>query len=86
MEIIGAIIVAVITGGLSLVGVILTNVSGNKQIENQLMTAQKVTDVKIDNLTDEVKKHNSFAEKIPVIENRLDNLERTVDDLKEGSR
>lgn len=82
-SILGAIIVALITGGLSLVGVIITNASSNKQIENQLVTAQMVTDVKLDKLTEEVKKHNAFAERIPVIETRLDRVEGDIKSLKE---
>lgn len=80
--VLSAIIVAIITGGLSLVGVIITNASSNRQIENQLVTAQKITDVKIDQLTQEVRKHNTFAEKIPIIENRLDRAEQDIKDLK----
>ena len=53
------IITALITGGLSLVGVIITNVSSSKKIEAQLMTAQAVTDTKIETLTEEVRKHNT---------------------------
>lgn len=56
-----SIITAFITGGLALVGIIITNITSNKQIENKLITAQAVTDTKIDQLTDEVKKHNNFA-------------------------
>ena len=82
-SILGAIIVAIITGVLSLVGVIITNASSNKQIENQLVTAQKVTDVKIDQLTAEVRKHNTLAERIPIIETRLDRVEQDIRDLKE---
>lgn len=82
-SILGAIIVAIITGVLSLVGVIITNASSNKQIENQLVTAQKVTDVKIDQLTAEVRKHNTLAERIPIIETRLERVEQDIRDLKE---
>ena len=53
------IITALITGGLSLVGVIITNVTSSKKIEAQLMTAQAVTDTKIETLTEEVRKHNT---------------------------
>lgn len=70
------IITALITGGLSLVGVIITNVSSSKKIEAQLMTAQAVTDTKIENLTDEVRKHNTFADRITALEVKVDALER----------
>ena len=72
------IITAIITGGLSLLGVIITNISSNKKIEMQLMNAQAVTDVKLEQLTDEVRKHNSFADRITTLEVKVDALERGV--------
>lgn len=71
-----SIIVATITGGLALVGVILTNASSNRRIEQQLITSQAVTDTKIENLTAEVRKHNSFADRITKLEVKVDALER----------
>lgn len=82
MDGIVSIIVATITGLLSLVGVIITNSMSNKSIENQLVTSQAVTDTKIENLTNEVKKHNDFATRIPVMENRIDNLEKEVKEIR----
>jgi outer membrane murein-binding lipoprotein Lpp len=82
-SVLGAILVAIITGGLSLVGVVITSSNGNRQIENQLITNQKVTDVKLDQLTMEVTKHNKFVEKVPVLEDRVLRLEQDVKDLKE---
>lgn len=73
------IITALITGGLSLLGVIITNISANKKIEMQLMNAQAVTDVKLEQLTDEVRKHNSFADRITTLEVKVDSLEREVE-------
>ena len=71
------IITALITGGLSLVGVIITNISGSKKIEAQLTTAQAVTDTKIEQLTEEVRKHNTFADRITTLEVKVDALERS---------
>lgn len=73
------IITALITGGLSLIGVIISNISANKKIEMQLMNAQAVTDVKLEQLTDEVRKHNSFADRITTLEVKVDSLEREVE-------
>lgn len=70
------IVTAIITGGLSLLGVIITNISANKKIEMQLMNAQAVTDVKLEQLTNEVRKHNSFADRITTLEVKVDALER----------
>ena len=76
------IITAIITGGLALVGVIISNISSNRKIEQQLSTAQAVTEVKIQTLTDEVRKHNSFAERIPVLEIKVENLSHRVDQME----
>lgn len=77
-----SLIVALITGGLSLLGVILTNMQGNKRMEQQIVTAQAVTDVKIESLREEVKKHNDFGTRIPVIEQRLEKIEEDIKELK----
>lgn len=73
------IVTALITGGLSLIGVIISNVSANKKIEAQLIQAQAITDVKLENLTDEVRKHNSFADRITTLEVQVKELQRRVD-------
>lgn len=74
-----SIIVAIIAGGASLVGVIITNANSNKNIENQLKTAQAVTDTKIEQLTEEVRKHNSWADRITALEVKVEELKRKVD-------
>lgn len=73
------IITAIITGGLSLIGVIISNISSNKKIEMQLMNAQAVTDVKLENLADEVRKHNAFADRITTLEVKVEELKRRVE-------
>lgn len=77
-----AIIVAIITGGLSLLGVVITNLSSNRRVENSLKTAQAVTDTKIEELTREVREHNNFARRMPVVEEKITAMERTVEELK----
>lgn len=76
------ILVAVITGGLALVGVIITNVTGNRRAEEKLRIAQAVTDAKIDELTREVRKHNGFAEKMPVIQEQIKVINHRIADLE----
>lgn len=63
-----AITVALITGGCSILGVVITNIASNKKIESQLVTAQAVTDQKIEQLTEEVRRHNSFGDRITRLE------------------
>lgn len=77
-----SIIVAIITGGLSLLGVIITNMQSNKKIETQLTTHQAVTDTKLENLTREVRLHNDFARRIPVIEEQIKVANHRIDDLE----
>lgn len=76
------ILVAIITGGLALVGVIITNVAGNRRAEEKLRIAQAVTDAKIDELTREVRKHNGFAEKMPVIQEQIKVINHRIANLE----
>ena len=77
-----SIIVAIITAAGALAGVVFTNANSNRKIENKLATAQAVTDVKIDNLTAEVRKHNDFGTRIPVLEEQIRNLQAQIAELE----
>lgn len=77
-----SILVAVITGGLSLIGVVITSLATARKQEQAQAVAQAVTETKIDNLTQEVRQHNGFAQKIPVLEARVKNLEHKVEELE----
>ena len=72
-----SIITAIITGGLALCGVVITNMSSNKKIEAQLMTNQAVTNAKIENLTEELKKTALFGDRITRLETKVELLERS---------
>lgn len=78
------IIVAAITGAASIVAVILTNMQSNKRVEQNLSTSQAVTDVKIDELTREVRAHNNFAQRMPVVEEQIKVINHRIDDLERG--
>ena len=73
-----AIIVALITGSLSLVGVIITCIVSNQNIEKKLEIAQAVTDTKLEELTREVREHNNFAKRMPVVENEIKHIEEEI--------
>jgi len=75
------IISAAITGGLALVGVIISNIQSNKKIEKKLEIAQAVTDCKIDELTREVREHNNFARRMPVVEEKIKFINQRLDDF-----
>lgn len=76
------IIVAIITGGLTLVGVIISNASSNRKIQVQIQTAQAVTNTKVEELTREVREHNNFARRVPVIEEQIKVANHRIDDLE----
>ena len=83
------IIVAVISAGgsilvgvLALIGVVFTNKKASQEIDHKLEISQAVTDTNIKELTREVREHNNFAKRVPVVEeqikvinNRIKNLE-----------
>lgn len=77
-----AIIVALITGGLSLVGVVITCVATAKKNETAMKVSQAVTDTKIDELTREVRQHNNFAQRMPVVEEQIKVINHRLNDLE----
>ena len=77
-----AIVVALITGGLSLIGVIITNLAGQWRTEQRMATAQAVTDTKLEELTREVRAHNNFAQRVPVLEEQMRVANHRITDLE----
>lgn len=73
---------SIFVGGLSLLGVVLTNRKSNKDIERKLEVAQAVTDEKIAELTREVREHNNFAKRMPVVENEVEHIHDDIEALK----
>lgn len=76
------ILVSIISGGLTLIGVIITVVGSNRKIEQKLSISQAVTDTKLENLTQEVRRQTDFAIKIPVIEQRVSFCENDIKELQ----
>ena len=83
MESLIAAVASIIVGVLSLVGVIITNNTSNKKIEQKQTTAQAVTDYKIDELTREVREHNNFARRMPVVEEQIKVINHRLEDLEQ---
>ena len=77
-----AVVVALITGGLSLVGVVVTCLATAKKTEKAQAVAQAVMDTKLDELTREVREHNGFATRVPVLEHDVKDLARRVSALE----
>ena len=73
---------ALISGGLALIGVIISNMASNRKIEKKLEIAQAVTDTKIEELTREVREHNNFAKRMPVVEHELKHIEQDITKLQ----
>lgn len=72
------IIVAILT----LLGVIVTNIGSNRKIEHSLETSQAVTECKIEELTREVREHNNFARRMPVVEEQIKVINHRIKDLE----
>ena len=81
-----AIIVALITGGLSLLGVVITNMMAARRTEQRMITAQAVTDARLEELTREVRAHNNFAQRVPVLEEQLRVANHRIAELEEASK
>lgn len=77
-----AVAVALISGGLALLGVIITSISTSRRMTAQLERNQAVTDTKLEELTREVRMHNNFAQRIPVIERDIKVINHRIDDLE----
>ncbi len=77
-----SIIVALITGGLSLIGVLIANRQQGKDIDHKLETQQAIINTKIDELTREVREHNNFARRMPVVEEQIKVANHRINDLE----
>ena len=69
------IIVALITGGITLVGVLISN-----------QKAQAVTDTRLDELTREVREHNNFAKRMPVVEEQIKGINHRIQYLEDAQK
>ena len=69
------IITALISGGITLLGVIISN-----------NTKQAVTDTKIEELTREVREHNNFARRMPVVENDIKHIKEKITELHKNDK
>lgn len=81
-----AIVVALITGGLSLAGVVVTCIATSKKTEKAAAVAQAVTDTKIEELTREVRLHNGFAQRMPVVEEQIKVINHRLKDLEDDQK
>lgn len=74
--------IEVIVAVLTLLGVIVSNIGSNRKIEHSLETSQAITDCKIEELTREVREHNNFARRVPVVEEQIKVINHRIKDLE----
>ncbi len=74
-DVLSAVITAVITGGITLIGILIAN-----------SKSQAVTETKIDELTREVREHNNFARRMPVVEEQIKVINHRIKDLEEADK
>lgn len=77
-----AIIVAIITGGLSLIATIVSNNRTAQSMDAKLDKQQAVTETKLEELTREVREHNNFAKRVPVLEEQIKVANHRIEDLE----
>lgn len=82
MEIVIAIVPPLITGVLALVGVVITSHSTAKKMQANIEKNQAVTETKLEELTREVREHNGFARRMPVVEEQIKVINHRIKDLE----
>ena len=78
-----ALLTALVTGGLSLAGVIISNLLAARKTEAAMRVNQAVTDTKLEELTREVRAHNNFAQRMPVVEEQIKVMNHRIGDLEQ---
>ena len=78
------IIVAVIAGIVTILATIITVWAGMRKSAQQAATQQAITDTKLDELTREVRTHNDFARRVPVLEEQIKVANHRIEDLEKG--
>ena len=78
-----SILVALVTGSLSLLGVVISSRASSKKTEQSIQTSMAVTDTKLDELAREVRSHNHFAQRMPVVEEQIRVINHRIGDLEQ---
>lgn len=76
------IICALITGGLTLIGSLYASSKNSDKISAKLDKNLAVTDTKLEELTREVREHNGFAKRMPVVEEQIKVINHRIEDLE----
>ncbi len=78
-----SIVVAVISGGLALAGTVISVLASSHKTEQSIQSKQAVTDERITELTREVREHNNFAKRMPVVEEQVKVINHRIKDLEQ---
>ena len=77
-----SVIVALVTAGAAILSNVILSNKNSREIDHKLETHQAVTDTKLDELTREVREHNNFARRMPVVEEQIKVANHRIDDLE----
>ena len=77
-----SIIVSIVTGVCSIIGVIFASAASSNKLQKQLEISQAVMNTKLESLTNEVRAHNEFARRMPVVEEQIKVANHRIDDLE----
>ena len=77
-----SVIVALVTAGAAILSNVILSNKNSRDIDHKLETHQAVTDTKLDELTREVREHNNFARRMPVVEEQIKVANHRIEDLE----
>lgn len=81
-----SILISIISGIVAIATVIINTRASNKEITAKLERTQAVTDTKLDNLIAEVREHNNFARRMPVVEEQIKEINHRIDGLEHNNK
>ena len=81
-----SVIVALVTAGAAILSNVVLSNKNSREIDHKLETHQAVTDTKLDELTREVREHNNFARRMPVLEEKISVANHRIEDLENAHK
>lgn len=68
---------------MALIGVLISNFAASRRTDEAIKTSQAVTEAKLEELTREVREHNHFAQRMPVVEEQIKVINHRLKDLEQ---
>ena len=81
-----AIVIALISSVVPLIGTVITVLFSYNKTDENLKINQAVTNTKIEELTREVRAHNNFAQRMPVVEEQIKTINHRLDGLEDDGK